>query len=132
MTTDMGELGLGPTPEAVEAYGTKRPGMLDHRRVGLLSWDELPVKPCQDQVLVLLDPPKETASSIHIPVSAQRRERTVEATVIAVGPGAYDKYGDRVPMAVKPGDRVLVSGDFGWEVGPHRMAREGAILAVLE
>ena len=84
--TDMGELGLGPTPEAVEAYGTKRPGMLDHRRVGLLSWDELPMKPCQDQVLVLLDPPKETASGIHIPVSAQRRERTVEATVIAVGP----------------------------------------------
>jgi chaperonin GroES len=126
------DLSGAPTPESIEAYGQRRPGALDHRRIGLLSWDELKVKPCQDQVLVLLDPPKETAGGILIPVSAQRRESKVQATVIAVGPGAYDKRGRLIPMDVSPGDRVLVSGDFGWEVGPHRMARQGAIEGVIE
>jgi chaperonin GroES len=121
-----------PTPAEVEDYGQRRPGALDHRRIGLLSWDELPVKPCQDQVLVKLDPPAQTASGIHIPVSARRRQETVEATVIAVGPGAYDKKGRLMPMDVKAGDRVLVGGDAGWEVGPHRMLRQGAILVALE
>ena len=131
MNTSEHELRGQPPPADVEAYGQRRPGALDHRRIGLLSWDELRVKPQQDQVIVKLDPAKETASGIHIPVSAQRRETNVEATVIAVGPGAFDKKGRRIPMDVAPGDRVLVSGDFGWEVGPHRMARQGAILAVL-
>ena len=33
-----------------------------------------------------------------------------EATVIAVGSGALDKDGKRIPTDVKPGDRVLLPG----------------------
>ena len=31
-----------------------------------------------------------------------------EATVLAVGPGALDKDGKRMPMGVKEGDKVLI------------------------
>lgn len=120
------------TVEQRDEYARTKPGMLDPRRIGLLSWDELSVKPCQDQVLIQLDPAKTTVGGLHIPVSAQRRESQVPATVIAVGPGAFDTKGRRIPMDVKAGDRVLVGGDAGWEVGPHRMLRQGAIEGVIE
>lgn len=39
-----------------------------------------------------------------------------EAKVLAVGPGAFDKDGKRLPMGVKSGDKVLIpqvrSGDI--------------------
>ena len=31
-----------------------------------------------------------------------------EAKVVAVGPGAVDKKGNRLPMSVKAGDKVLI------------------------
>lgn len=108
------------------------PGALDPRRIGMLSWTELTFSPTQDHVVLKLDPPAETASGIHIPVSARRKELMVPATVVAVGPGAFDAKGRRMAMSVAAGDRVLVGGDAGWEVGPHRVLRQGAIEGVIE
>lgn len=39
-----------------------------------------------------------------------------EATVLAVGPGALDREGKRMPMGVKEGDKVLIP-----QVGDQRM-----------
>jgi chaperonin GroES len=35
------------------------------------------------------------------------KEKPQEGEVVAVGPGAWDEHGKRVPMAVKPGDTIL-------------------------
>ena len=47
-----------------------------------------------------------TASGIILPESSV--EKLNEANVLAVGPGALDKEGKRVPMSVGVGDRVLI------------------------
>lgn len=47
-----------------------------------------------------------TASGIFLPESSVKDLN--EAKVLAVGPGALDKEGKRVPMGVQAGDRVLI------------------------
>jgi chaperonin GroES len=47
-----------------------------------------------------------TASGIFLPESSV--EKLNEAKVLAVGPGALDKQGNRLPMGVAIGDRVLI------------------------
>jgi co-chaperonin GroES (HSP10) len=47
-----------------------------------------------------------TASGIFLPESSV--EKLNEAKVLAVGPGALDKKGNRLPMGVTVGDRVLI------------------------
>lgn len=67
-------------------------------------------RPILDRVLVRFDPkPTETASGILIPATAGSPwERHELATVVEVGPGRFNEAGDRVPMSVKTGDRVLI------------------------
>ena len=47
-----------------------------------------------------------TAGGIILPESSV--EKLNEAKVLAVGPGALDKEGKRMPMSVGVGDRVLI------------------------
>jgi chaperonin GroES len=47
-----------------------------------------------------------TAGGIFLPESAQKELN--QASVLAVGPGALDKKGNRLPMGVKAGDKVLI------------------------
>ena len=47
-----------------------------------------------------------TAGGIFLPESSVKDLN--EAKVLAVGPGALDKDGKRVPMSVQSGDRVLI------------------------
>lgn len=47
-----------------------------------------------------------TAGGIFLPESSV--EKLNEAKVLAVGPGALDKKGNRLPMGVTIGDRVLI------------------------
>ena len=47
-----------------------------------------------------------TASGIYLPESSVKELN--EGKVLAVGPGALDKDGKRVPMGVAVGDRVLI------------------------
>jgi co-chaperonin GroES (HSP10) len=47
-----------------------------------------------------------TAGGIFLPESAL--EKLNEAKVLAVGPGALDREGKRLPMGVREGDRVLI------------------------
>jgi len=69
--------------------------------------DRVVVKPDEDQDM-------RTASGLVIPDTA--KEKPQMGTVVAVGPGALDDDGDRLPMDVSEGDKVLYSKFAGTEV----------------
>lgn len=63
--------------------------------------------PLLDRVLVQrVKAETKTAGGIFLPETAVKELN--EAKVLAVGPGAFDKDGKRLPMGVKSGDRVLI------------------------
>lgn len=63
-------------------------------------------RPTQDRILVKRMEPKETTKGgIIIPDAA--KEKAQEGEVVAVGPGKMKDNGDRIPMDIKQGDRVL-------------------------
>lgn len=73
------------------------------------------IKPLADKVVTRLTEAEETTKS-GIILTAAAKEKPQVAEVIAVGPGAYDKNGNLIPMTVKVGDRVLVAKYSGTEV----------------
>ena len=74
------------------------------------------IKPLEDKILVqAIEAETTTASGLVIPDSA--KEKPLEATVVAVGPGRWDEDGERrVPLDVKEGDIVLYSKYGGTEI----------------
>lgn len=92
------------------------------------------IKPLGDRVVVEAVPKEETtASGIVLPDTA--KEKPQEGKVTAVGNGAW-KDGERIPLEVKVGDRVLFSKYAGTEVkydGKELLImRESDILAILD
>jgi chaperonin GroES len=72
------------------------------------------LQPLEDRVVVKPSEEEETtASGIVIPDTA--KERPQEGEVIAVGPGRFEE-GQRIPMDVKVGDKVIYSKYGGTEV----------------
>ena len=72
------------------------------------------IKPLEDRIVVQASEAETTtASGIVIPDTA--KEKPQEGTVLAVGPGRYED-GNRVPLDVKVGDKVLYSKYGGTEV----------------
>ena len=64
------------------------------------------LRPLHDRVIVKrVENETKTASGIVIPDNAA--EKPDQGEVLAVGPGRLDDDGDRMPMSVKVGDRVL-------------------------
>ncbi|HEX9068248.1 MAG TPA: co-chaperone GroES [Ktedonobacterales bacterium] len=93
------------------------------------------IKPVGDRVVVKPAPREEvTRSGLVLPDTA--KEKPQEGVVIAVGGGKTTEKGDRVPMEVKEGDRVLYAKYGGTEFkldGEEVLVlRESDILAVLE
>ena len=74
------------------------------------------LQPLGDRVVVQPEDELEqkTPSGLVIPDTA--KEKPQIGTALAVGPGALDDDGDRLPMDVKEGDRVLYSKFAGTEV----------------
>ncbi len=73
------------------------------------------LRPLHDRVLVRrIDEDEKTAGGIIIPDTA--KEKPMEGEVIAVGEGARDEDGDRIPMDVSQGDRILFGKWSGTEV----------------
>ena len=72
-------------------------------------------RPLHDRVLVRrLEAEEKTAGGIIIPDTA--KEKPQEGEVIAVGEGAYNEDGDRIPLDVKAGDKILFGKWSGTEV----------------
>ena len=73
------------------------------------------IKPLEDRIVVkAVEAEQTTASGLVIPDTA--KEKPQEGEVLAVGPGRVDDNGQRVPMDVKVGDRVIYSKYGGTEV----------------
>ncbi len=72
-------------------------------------------RPLGDRVLVRrVEEEAKTKGGIIIPDTA--KEKPQEGEVLAVGPGARDEDGKRIPMDVKAGDRILFGKWSGTEV----------------
>ncbi|KAI8054042.1 10 kDa heat shock protein-like protein [Syncephalis plumigaleata] len=93
------------------------------------------VIPLLDRVLIQrVKAVEKTKAGILIPEKAQ--ETLPEGTVVAVGPGAFDKNGNRIPVSVAVGDKVLLPnyGGSNIKVDSEEMLlfRDSEILAKLE
>ena len=93
------------------------------------------ISPLNDRVLVKrIEKQDEVRGSIIIPDTA--KEKPQEAAVVAIGPGKLDDRGDRLPMSVKVGDRVLIGKFAGTDIKlqdeDHTILREDEILAIIQ
>ena len=71
--------------------------------------------PLEDKIIVKqAEAQTQTASGLYIPDNA--KEKPHQGEVLAVGPGRRDDKGERIPMDVKVGDKVLYSKYGGTEV----------------
>ena len=90
------------------------------------------LKPLGDRIIVeVLEEEETTVSGIVLPDTA--KEKPQEGEVVAVGPGRIDDNGNRVPLDVAVGDRVLYSKYGGTEVkvgvDEYLILRESDVLA---
>ena len=73
------------------------------------------IKPLEDRVVVKpLEAEHTTASGLVIPDTA--KEKPQEGEVIAVGAGRFDDKGERIPVDVTVGDKVVFSKYGGTEL----------------
>lgn len=73
------------------------------------------IKPLEDRIVIKqVEAEQTTASGLVIPDTA--KEKPQEGDVVAVGPGRIDDNGNRVPLDVNVGDRVIYSKYGGTEV----------------
>ena len=73
------------------------------------------IKPLRDKVVVeRFDEEEKKVGGIIIPDTA--KEKPMQGKIVAIGPGATDKNGKRIPLDVKKGDKVLFGKYSGTEV----------------
>jgi chaperonin GroES len=111
-------------PALVPTYDP-RDGVLQHRRqtskIPTTVWKvevdnvSVNIKPLEDRIVVkALEAEQTTASGLVIPDTA--KEKPQEGEVLAIGPGRIDDNGNRVPLDVNVGDKVIYSKYGGTEV----------------
>jgi len=93
------------------------------------------IRPLADRVVIKrIEEEEVKKGGIIIPDTA--KEKPQKGEVVAVGPGRLDEKGNRMPMEVKVGDKVLFSKYAGTEVKigdeEYLIMREDDILCVLE
>jgi chaperonin GroES len=94
----------------------------------------LKLKPLADRLVVEpIEREEVTSSGIYVPETA--KEKPQEGKVVAAGPGRRDDLGDRIPMDVAKGDRVLFPKYGGTEVKledkKYLILKESDVLAIL-
>ncbi len=92
------------------------------------------IKPLADRVLIEPAPAEnKTESGLFIPDNA--KEKPMQGTVVAAGPGKKDENGKAIAMDVKVGDKVLYGKYSGTEVSvegkDYLIVRESDIFAIL-
>ncbi|MCP3957060.1 MAG: co-chaperone GroES [bacterium] len=93
------------------------------------------IRPLHDRIVAKrIETSEEVRGGIIIPDTA--KEKPQEAEIVAVGPGKLDDKGNRTPVDVKAGDRVLIGKYSGTEIKLDDqdlvIMREDEILAVIE
>lgn len=92
------------------------------------------VKPLEDRILVKpAEPETKTASGIYLPEGA--KEKPMQGSVVALGPGKLLDNGKRAELSVSKGDKVVYGKYAGTEIEikgeKHLILRETEILGVL-
>lgn len=95
----------------------------------------LKLRPLGDRVWVEpIEREETTASGIVLPETA--KEKPMEGKILAVGPGDRPDNGERQPLDVKVGDRVLFAKYAGTEVkldgAKYLIMRESDLLAIVD
>lgn len=93
------------------------------------------LKPLGDRVVVqAVEREEKTQSGIYLPDTA--KEKPQEGKVVAVGSGRLMQNGERIPLTLKVGDRVLFAKYAGTEVKvdgtEYLIMSENDVLAVVE
>ncbi|WP_022855726.1 co-chaperone GroES [Thermodesulfobacterium thermophilum] len=93
------------------------------------------IRPLHDRILVQrIEEEQRTESGIIIPDTA--KEKPIMGKVIAVGDGRVLENGQKQPLTVKEGDKVLFSKYAGTEIKikgeEYLIMREDDVLAILE
>ena len=98
------------------------------------------IRPCEDKILVRLDPVSDTVGKLGIIVApdshrASHQHAQTYATLIAVGGNAFEDWKDPIP---KPGDRIVINKYAGLppKAGDienlYRLASASEVIAILE
>ncbi len=94
------------------------------------------IRPLHDRIVAKRIESAEETSRGGIIIPDTAKEKPQEAEIVAVGPGKLDKKGNRTPMDVKEGDRVLIGKYSGSEIKIDDqdlvILREDEILGVIE
>jgi chaperonin GroES len=95
---------------------------------------KLKLKPLGGRLIIEpIEQEEMTAGGIILPETA--KEKPQEGNVLAVGPGERDDKGERIPMEVKVGDKVLFAKYSGSEIKMDGrkllIMRESDILAIV-
>jgi chaperonin GroES len=93
------------------------------------------IRPLQDRILVKrIEEEEKTKGGIIIPDSA--KEKPQEGKVVAVGDGKVLENGQKIPLQVKVGNKILFgkySGtEFKFDGEEHLIVREDDVLAIVE
>jgi len=93
------------------------------------------VRPLNDRVLVIrMEEEEKSTGGIIIPDTA--KEKPQQGRVVAIGPGKLDKFGNRIALNIKEGDRVLFSKYAGTEIKidghEHVFMKEDDILGIMD
>jgi chaperonin GroES len=92
------------------------------------------LRPLGDRIVVKrLEPEAEKAGGIIIPDTA--KEKPHHGEVVAVGEGKLNEGGERLPLHVKPGDRILFGkysgSDIKLEGDEYLIMREDEVLGIV-
>jgi chaperonin GroES len=93
------------------------------------------LKPLGDRVVIMPTPKEEqTKSGIFLPDTA--KEKPQEGKIVAVGSGRLNDKGDRVPLELQEGQRVLYAKyagtEFKIEGEEYLILSEKDVLAIIE
>lgn len=96
---------------------------------------DLKLRPLGDRVWVEpIEREEMTASGIVLPETA--KEKPMEGRILAVGPGSRNEEGERTPLDVKVGDKVLFAKYAGTEIKNngtrYLIMRESDLLAIID
>jgi chaperonin GroES len=93
------------------------------------------IKPLQDRLVVKrIEEEEKTKGGIIIPDSA--KEKPQEGRVVAIGDGKTLESGQKAPLTVKPGDKILFGKYSGTEIKidgeEHLILREDDVLEIVQ
>jgi chaperonin GroES len=95
---------------------------------------KISIKPLADRIVIeALEDSEQMRGTLYIPDTA--KEKPMQGTVIAAGPGRRSEKGELIPTELSIGDRVLYGKYSGTEVtvdgGEYLIIKESDVLAVI-